>query len=157
MGFDELKESVCQANLALKTSGLIVLTWGNASQIDRSSGVAAIKPSGVSYDTLCPDDIVIFALEDGKMIEGNLKPSSDAPTHIALYKGFPEIGGIVHTHSAYATSWAQAGKPIPCLGTTHADSFHGSVPVARLLTPYEIDEAYEKKSGDIIIETFREA
>ena len=156
MGFGDLKERVWKANMALRESGLIVLTWGNASEIDRDAGVVAIKPSGVPYEELSPDDIVILNLEDGSVVEGALNPSSDTPTHLVLYRALQTIGGVVHTHSPFATGWAQAGKPIPCLGTTHADSFYGIIPVARQLSPVEIEEAYEECTGKVIVEYFEE-
>lgn len=154
MGFEQLKEDVCRANLALVRSGLVVLTWGNASGVDRQAGVMAIKPSGVAYDQLRPQDIIILSIDKGEVIQGTLRPSSDTPTHLLLYQGFPSIGGIVHTHSAYATSWAQAGREIPCLGTTHADHFHGHIPLTRQLTSEEIAGAYERNTGKVILECF---
>lgn len=156
MGFEQLKEDVCRANLALVRSGLVVLTWGNASGVDRQAGVMAIKPSGVAYDQLRPQDIVILSIDKGEIIQGTLRPSSDAPTHLLLYQRFQSIGGIVHTHSAYATSWAQAGREIPCLGTTHADHFHGHVPLTRQLTAEEIGGEYERNTGKVILERFSE-
>ena len=151
---EELKERVLEANLLLPKHGLVTFTWGNVSEIDRASGLVAIKPSGVEYERMKADDIVIMDLE-GKVVEGKLRPSSDAPTHIELYKAFPEVGGIVHTHSEWATSWAQTGLAIPCYGTTHADYFYGSIPCARALTDEEINGEYEKNTGLVIIETFR--
>ena len=151
---EELKERVLEANLLLPKHGLVTFTWGNVSEIDRASGLVAIKPSGVEYERMKADDIVIMDL-DGKVVEGKLRPSSDAPTHIELYKAFPEVGGIVHTHSEWATSWAQTGLAIPCYGTTHADYFYGSIPCARALTDEEINGEYEKNTGLVIIETFR--
>ncbi len=150
---EELKKQVYEANMELPRRGLITYTWGNVSGIDRESGYFVIKPSGVDYDKLTPDDMVVMDLE-GNKIEGDLKPSSDTPTHLELYKKYPDIGGIVHTHSPEATSWAQAGRDIPLYGTTHADYFFGPIPCARSLTPEEIDEAYEKNTGLVIIETF---
>ena len=150
---EELKEKVFHANLELVKHGLVIFTWGNVSAIDRESGLVVIKPSGVSYDDMKAEDMVVVDL-DGKVVEGRLKPSSDTPTHVVLYKAFPEIGGIVHTHSSYATSWAQAGRDIPCYGTTHADYMYGEIPCVRCLTKEEIDEAYETNTGKVIIETF---
>ena len=150
---EDLKEEVLQANLELVRSGLVVLTWGNASGIDREKGLVVIKPSGVSYDKLTAKDLVVVDL-DGKTVEGSLRPSSDLPTHLKLYRAWPEIGGVVHTHSRHATSFAQAQREIICLGTTHADHFHGPVPVTRILTPEEVDRAYEASTGDVIIERF---
>ena len=152
---EELKERVLEANLLLPKHGLVTFTWGNVSEIDRASGLVAIKPSGVEYERMKAEDIVIMDL-DGKVVEGKLRPSSDAPTHIELYKAFPEVGGIVHTHSEWATSWAQTGLAIPCYGTTHADYFYGSIPCARALTDEEINGEYEKNTGLVIIETFRD-
>lgn len=149
---EELKKQVYEANMELPRRGLITYTWGNVSGIDRESGYFVIKPSGVDYDKLTPDDMVVMDLE-GNKIEGDLKPSSDTPTHLELYKKYPDIGGIVHTHSSEATSWAQAGRDIPLYGTTHADYFFGPIPCARSLTPEEIDEAYETNTGKVIIET----
>jgi len=149
----ELKESVWKANLDLAKSGLVLLTFGNVSGIDRRRGVVAIKPSGVPYDSLKADDIVLVDLEGG-VVEGWLNPSSDTPTHVEIYKAFPEVGGVAHAHSTYATMFAQAKREIPCFGTTHADHFHGPVPVTRLLVEAEIAEAYEKNTGKIIVERF---
>ncbi len=151
----DLKEKVLEANLMLPEYGLVTFTWGNVSEIDRKQGLIAIKPSGVSYKTMTADDIVIIDL-DGNVVEGRLRPSSDAPTHVVLYKAFPSVGGIVHTHSSWATSWAQAGKDIPCFGTTHADYFYGPIPCARALTEEEINTEYEKNTGLVIAETFRD-
>ena len=152
---DALKEAVYAANMTLVKAGLVVLTWGNASGVDRARGVVAIKPSGVAYDVLRPADIVLVSLETGQPLPGEtLRPSSDTPTHVCLYQRFAEIGGIAHTHSRYATSWAQAGREIPCYGTTHADTFHGVVPLCRALTPEEIAEAYEWNTGVAIAEHF---
>jgi len=150
---EKLKKEVCEANLLLPKYGLITFTWGNVSAIDRESGLFVIKPSGVSYDNMTPDDMVVMDL-DGNKVEGKLKPSSDTPTHLALYKAYKEIGGIVHTHSPWAVSWAQAGRGIPCYGTTHADYLYGEIPCARALTPEEINTAYEVNTGKVIIETF---
>jgi L-ribulose-5-phosphate 4-epimerase len=151
----ELKTRVCQANLELKKQGLIILSWGNVSEIDRKAGVVAIKPSGISYDELTPEEIVVLDLE-GSRIEGNLKPSSDTATHLKLYKNFPEIGGICHTHSPYATMWAQAKKEIPCFGTTHADNFYGTVPITREMTKTDIETEYELNTGKVIVERYKE-
>lgn len=151
---EELKEQVYKANMELPKRKLITYTWGNVSGIDRETGYFVIKPSGVDYDELKPEDMVVMDLE-GNKIEGKYKPSSDTPTHLELYKAFPEIGGVVHTHSPWATSWAQAGRSIPCYGTTHADYFYGDIPCARSLTKEEIEEAYEKNTGLVIIETFK--
>lgn len=150
---EDLKKKVLEANLMLPEYGLVTFTWGNVSEIDREAGLIAIKPSGVSYKTMTADDIVILDLE-GNVVEGRLRPSSDAPTHVVLYKAFPTVGGIVHTHSPWATSWAQACKSIPCYGTTHADYFYGPIPCARPLTDDEINTAYEKNTGLVISETF---
>ncbi|MDI9470115.1 MAG: L-ribulose-5-phosphate 4-epimerase [Bacillota bacterium] len=150
---EALKRSVCQANLDLVKYGLVTFTWGNVSGIDRESGLLVIKPSGVSYDGMKPEDMVVVDL-DGNVVEGRYKPSSDTPTHLVLYKAFPKLGGIVHTHSSWATSWAQAGRDIPLYGTTHADYFYGSVPCTRNLTQAEIDEAYETNTGRVIVERF---
>ena len=151
---EQMKKSVFEANRLLKDSGLIVLTWGNVSQIDRESGHIVIKPSGVSYDTMKISDMVVVDLE-GNVVEGTLRPSSDLPTHIELYKAFPEIGGITHTHSRWATIFSQAGVPIPALGTTHGDVFYGTIPVTRKMTEQEIQGKYEKETGKVIVETFR--
>lgn len=150
---EELKKQVWEANMELPRRGLVTYTWGNVSGIDRASGLFVIKPSGVEYEELTPEMLVVMDLE-GKRVEGELNPSSDTPTHLELYKAFMEIGGIVHTHSPHATSWAQAGRAIPCYGTTHADYFYGEIPCARNLTPEEIEEGYEKNTGKSIIEVF---
>lgn len=152
---EELKQKVYEANMDLPKYGLVTFTWGNVSAIDRESGLFVIKPSGVDYDLLKPEDMVVMDL-NGNKVEGKYNPSSDTPTHLELYKAFPEIGGVVHTHSTYATSWAQAGRAIPCYGTTHADYMYGEIPCARVLTQEEIDEGYEKNTGTIIIETFKD-
>lgn len=152
---EALKKQVYEANMELPKRKLITYTWGNVSGIDRESGYFVIKPSGVDYDELKPEDMVVMDL-NGNKIEGKYKPSSDTPTHLELYKAFPEIGGVVHTHSPWATSWAQAGRSIPCYGTTHADYFYGSIPCARSLTKEEIETAYEKNTGLVIIETFKD-
>ena len=149
----ELKERVCKQNLALVGHGLVVLTWGNVSGIDREKGLVVIKPSGVSYEHMTADDMVVVDLE-GNVVEGKFRPSSDTPTHLYLYKKFPEVGGVVHTHSIYATAWAQAGKAIPPFGTTHADAFYGEVPCARKLTKEEVENDYELNTGKVIAETF---
>ena len=151
---EELKKKVCQANLDLVKHGLVIFTWGNVSAIDRKSGLVVIKPSGVSYDNMKPEDMVVVDL-DGKVVEGDLNPSSDTPTHVVLYKAFPEIGGIVHTHSTYATAWAQAGKDIPNIGTTHADYFHNEIPCTRDMTESEVKSAYELETGNVIVERFK--
>lgn len=156
MRFDRLREEVCRINKEIVSAGLVTLTWGNASAVDRQAGVMAIKPSGVPYEQLSPEHIVIVQLDTGAVVEGDLRPSSDTPTHLELYRGFPSIGGIVHTHSASATVWAQAGRAIPCLGTTHADHFFGSVPVVRALDRQEVESDYEAATGRAIVETFRE-
>lgn len=151
---EQLKQQVYEANMELPKRGLVVYTWGNVSGFDKETGYFAIKPSGVEYDDLTPDDMVIMDLE-GNKIEGKYNPSSDTQTHIELYKAFPSIGGVVHTHSQWATQWAQAGRSIPSYGTTHADYFYGDIPCARSLTKEEIDEAYEKNTGLVIVETFQ--
>ena len=152
--YQKLKERVLAANLQLPKYGLVTFTWGNVSEIDRDNGVIAIKPSGVEYDAMTTDDIVIVDL-DGHQVDGKLNPSSDTPTHIELYKAFPTIGGIVHTHSRNATIWAQAGLDIPALGTTHADYFYGDVPCTRQLSNEEIRIDYEKNTGLVIVEEFK--
>jgi len=149
----ELREQVLEANLELVRRGLVIYTFGNASGISRDDGLVAIKPSGVPYETMRPDDLVITDLE-GRIVEGTLRPSSDLATHLVLYRVFPRIGGVVHTHSRYATSWAQARRPIPCLGTTHADYFRGPVPVTRAMSPQEIAAAYEANTGEVIARHF---
>lgn len=150
---EKLKEEVLKANLDLPKLGLVLYTWGNVSAIDREKGLVVIKPSGVPYETMKASDMVVVDL-DGNVVEGNLRPSSDIPTHIELYKKYPEIGGIVHTHSTYAVSWAQTGRDIIAYGTTHADSFYGDIPCTRNMTTEEINRAYEKETGTVIIETF---
>ena len=150
---EELKKKVYEANILLPKYGLVTFTWGNVSAIDRESGYFVIKPSGVEYEDMGPEDMVIMDL-DGNKVEGNLNPSSDTATHIEIYKGFKEVGGIVHTHSSYATSWAQAGRGIPCYGTTHADYFYGEIPCVRNLSKEEIEEAYEKNTGVLIVSEF---
>lgn len=149
----ELRRQVCDANKALVAHGLVTLTWGNVSGIDREQGLVAIKPSGVDYDALTPEVIVLVDLE-GNVVEGELRPSSDTPTHVYLYNQFPGVGGITHTHSFHATMFAQARREIPCLGTTHADHFNGAVPVTRPLTPQEVQDAYELNTGVVIGERF---
>lgn len=151
---EDLKLTVYQANLELPRRGLVTYTWGNASGIDRSQGLVVIKPSGVDYELLQPEDMVVMDL-DGRKVEGKYKPSSDTATHLELYKAFSGIGGVVHTHSPWATSWAQAGRAIPCYGTTHADYFFGEIPCARSLVAPEIEGEYEKNTGLVIIETFQ--
>lgn len=151
---EKLKSEVCQANLDLVKYGLVIFTWGNASAIDRSSGLVVIKPSGVAYDGMNPEQMVVVDL-DGNVVEGSLRPSSDMPTHLALYKAFPEIGGVVHTHSTYATAWAQAGLNLPVIGTTHADYFANDIPCTRDMTESEVKGAYEKETGTVIIEAFK--
>ncbi len=151
---EELKKQVCRANLLLPKYNLVTLTWGNVSGIDRASGLVVIKPSGVEYDRMTDEDMVVVDM-DGNVVEGKLKPSSDTPTHLALYKAFRAIGGIVHTHSRWATTFAQAGRGIPALGTTHCDSFCGEIPCTRKMTPAEIAGDYELETGNVIIETFR--
>lgn len=151
---EQLKKEVYEANMLLPKYGLVTFTWGNVSGIDRESGLFVIKPSGVDYDKLTPDDMVVMDL-NGERAEGRLNPSSDTATHLELYKDFPEIGGIVHTHSSWATSWAQSGRSIPCYGTTHADYFYGEIPCLRCLTKEEIDEAYEKNTGLLIVNEFK--
>jgi len=150
-----LKEQVFQANLLLPKHGLVTFTWGNVSGIDREKGLVVIKPSGVSYDDMKAGDMVVVELETGKKVEGSLKPSSDTATHLELYKAFPNIGGIVHTHSRWATTFAQAGRSIMALGTTHGDYFYGEIPCTRKMTKTEIEGAYEKETGAVIIETFQ--
>ena len=153
---EELKKQVCRANLDLVKEGLVIQTWGNASGIDRGQGLVVIKPSGVPYDGMNADQMVVVSLETGNVVEGNLRPSSDTPTHLVLYRAFAGIGGIVHTHSLFATAWAQAKKPIPALGTTQADYWYGAVPCTRLMTAAEIASDYEVKTGDVIVETFKD-
>ncbi|MDR1609909.1 MAG: L-ribulose-5-phosphate 4-epimerase [Candidatus Symbiothrix sp.] len=150
---EQLKQAVFQANLDLVKHGLVIFTWGNVSAIDRADGLVVIKPSGVSYDEMKADDMVVVDLE-GNIVEGRLKPSSDTATHLVLYRSFPNIGGVVHTHSTYATAWAQAGCDIPNIGTTHADYFKDNVPCTRLMTKPEIDGEYERETGNVIVERF---
>ncbi len=150
----ELKEQVYEANMLLPKHNLVTFTWGNVSGIDRSSGMIVIKPSGVDYDKLRPEDMVVVELESGKRVEGSLNPSSDTPTHLALYRAFGNIGGVVHTHSRWATVFSQSGRGIPPLGTTHADYFYGEIPCTRRMTPEEIGGEYERETGNVIIKTF---
>lgn len=152
----KLKEQVFQANLLLPKHGLVTFTWGNVSGIDREKGLVVIKPSGVPYETMKRDDMVVLELATGKVVDGDLNPSSDTPTHLELYKAFPNIGGIVHTHSRWATSFAQAGHGIAALGTTHGDYFYGEIPCTRKMTEAEIQAEYEKETGTVIIETFKD-
>jgi len=154
---DALRAEVAAANAEIDRAGLVTLSFGNVSGVDRDVGVLVIKPSGAPYATLRPDDLVVVALDDGRVVEGDLRPSVDTPTHRALYHAFPDVGGVVHTHSPYASAWAQAGKPIPCLGTTHADFFRGDVPVTRALHPEELGDAYEEDTGRVIVETLQRA
>ena len=151
---EDLKKLVCEANLLLPKYGLVTFTWGNVSGIDREKGLVVIKPSGVEYDTMTPDDMVVVDL-DGKVVEGKWKPSSDTATHVVLYKEFPNIGGVVHTHSRWATSFAQAGMAIPAMGTTQGDYFYGDIPCTRPMTDEEIKGEYEKETGNVIVETFK--
>lgn len=150
---EELKQQVFKANIDLVRQELVLFTWGNVSAIDRKHNLVVIKPSGVNYNTMTPDDMVVVDLE-GHVVEGNLRPSSDTPTHIELYKAFPEIGGVVHTHSTFATAWAQAGKDIPNIGTTHADYFHDAVPCTADMTRKEVEGDYEKETGKVIVKRF---
>ena len=152
---EQLKEAVCRANIELVRHNLVVFTWGNVSQIDRNAGLVAIKPSGVEYDELTPDKIVVLDLQ-GNIVQGDLKPSSDTPSHLELYRSFDAVGGVCHTHSRYATMWAQACREIPCFGTTHADYFYGPVPVTSVMTAEEIKENYELNTGKVIVRRFTE-
>ena len=152
---DQLKRDVCRTNLDLVKEGLVIQTWGNASGIDRARGLVVIKPSGVSYGRMKPADMVVVSLKTGRVVEGRLKPSSDTPTHLVLYRAFPEIGGVVHTHSLHATAWAQARRKIPAYGTTQADYWFGEVPCTRALTPREIKGDYETNTGHVIVESFK--
>lgn len=152
---EKLKEQVWKANLQLPAHGLVVFTWGNVSGIDRESGLFVIKPSGVEYDQLRPEDMVVMDL-NGNKVEGELNPSSDTPTHLELYRNFPTIGGVVHTHSRWATIWAQSGRSIPAFGTTHGDYFYGPIPCTRAMTPEEIGGEYELETGKVIVETFQD-
>lgn len=152
---EDLKKLVCQANLLLPKHGLVTFTWGNVSGIDRENGLMVIKPSGVEYDGMTPEDMVVVELETGKRVEGKWKPSSDTDTHLALYRAFPALGGVVHTHSRWATTFAQAGRPIPAMGTTQGDYFYGDIPCTRRMTAGEIGGEYELETGNVIIETFK--
>lgn len=160
MAHEALREAVWRANLDLVASGLVVLTWGNVSGADRSAdggaGVMAIKPSGVAYDAMRPEDMVVLSLTSGEVVEGTLRPSSDTPTHLHLYREFPGAAGVTHTHSLHAVSWAQAERDVPCLGTTHADHFYGPVPTTRRMRDAEVEGAYEHNTGVVIVECFRE-
>ena len=153
---EELKRRVCEANLLLPRPGLVTFTWGNVSGVDREGGLMVIKPSGVEYENMGPEDMVVIRLSDGERVEGRCKPSSDTDTHLALYRAFPGLGGIVHTHSRWATSFAQAGKGVPAMGTTQGDYFYGEIPCTRKMTPEEIAGSYELETGNVIIETFRQ-
>ena len=153
---EKLREQVYEANLELPRRGLVTYTWGNVSGIDRERGLVVIKPSGVEYDALRPEDLVVVSLESGERVEGTLNPSSDTPTHLELYRAFPALGGVVHTHSTHAVAWAQARMDPICYGTTHADYFYGAVPCTRELTAEEISAGYEANTGKVIVETFRE-
>lgn len=154
---EELKEKVLKANLDLVKHGLVIFTWGNVSGIDRENGLVVIKPSGVSYDDMKADDMVVVDLNTGKVVEGDLRPSSDTPTHLAIYRAWPEVGGVVHTHSTYATAWAQAGIDLPNIGTTHADYFHNAVPCTSDMTEEEVKGDYELETGNVIVNRFNEA
>lgn len=151
---EDLKRRVLEANLALPRHGLVTFTWGNVSGVDRARGLVVIKPSGVGYEAMKAEDMVVVELATGAVVEGRLKPSSDTPTHLVLYRSFPALGGIVHTHSRHATIWAQAGADLPAFGTTHADYFHGAVPCTRPLTAAEIEGEYEAETGNVIVDTF---
>ena len=151
---EELKQEVYEANMLLPKYGLVTFTWGNVSGIDRDKGLMVIKPSGVDYDIMKPEDMVVMDLDTGERVEGRLNPSSDTPTHLELYRSFADIGGVVHTHSSYATSWAQAGRDIPCYGTTHADYLYGPIPCLRVLSRDEIEDAYEANTGYLIVNEF---
>ena len=153
---EALKEKVFKANLDLVKHNLVIFTWGNVSAIDREKGLVVIKPSGVSYDDMKSTDMVVVDLATGKVVEGDLNPSSDTPTHLVLYRNFPDIGGVVHTHSTYATAWAQAGRDIPNIGTTHADYFHENIPCTRNMKKSEVFGEYEKETGNVIVERFKE-
>lgn len=154
MMLEGLKEKVCKANLDLVDHGLVIFTWGNVSAIDRASGLVVIKPSGVPYDRMEPADMVVVDL-DGRVVEGDLKPSSDTPTHLVIYRAFPETGGIVHTHSTFATAWAQAGLDIPNIGTTHSDYFHNDIPCTADMTEEQVRGDYERETGNVIVERFK--
>lgn len=153
---EELKQAVFEANLLLPKYDLVTFTWGNVSGVDREKGLMVIKPSGVEYDTMRPEDMVVVSLKTGEKVEGDLNPSSDTDTHVVLYNAFPDIGGIVHTHSRWATTFAQAGQGIEALGTTHGDYFYGEIPCTRKMTPEEIGGKYELETGKVIVETFRD-
>ena len=153
--FEKLKAEVCRANLDLVRKGLVIETWGNASGVDRARGLMVIKPSGVPYDGMLPKHMVVVSLATGKVVDGNLKPSSDTDTHLVLYRAFPKIGGVVHTHSLFATAWAQAQRGLPSYGTTQADYWYGDVPCTRLMKPVEIKNDYEANTGEVIVETFK--
>lgn len=153
---EKLREEVCRANLELVDHGLVIFTWGNVSGIDREKGLVIIKPSGVSYENMKPEDMVVVDLYSGEVVEGDLRPSSDTPTHLVLYRAFPEIGGVVHTHSTYATAWAQAGRDLPNIGTTHADYFHDAVPCTRCMNEKEVNGDYELETGNVIVERFKD-
>lgn len=152
---EELKKKVYEANMDLVRHGLVIFTWGNVSGIDRENGLVVIKPSGVDYDTMTPDDMVVVDLHTGEVVEGSLRPSSDTPTHLVLYRAWPEIGGVVHTHSTYATAWAQAGIDLPNIGTTHADYFHNAIPCTADMTEAEVKGQYELETGNVIVNRFR--
>lgn len=152
---EELKKKVYEANMDLVRHGLVIFTWGNVSGIDRERGLVVIKPSGVDYDTMTPDDMVVVDLHTGEVVEGSLRPSSDTPTHLVLYRAWPEIGGVVHTHSTYATAWAQAGIDLPNIGTTHADYFHNAIPCTADMTEAEVKGQYELETGNVIVNHFR--
>jgi L-ribulose-5-phosphate 4-epimerase len=152
---EELKEQVCRENLRLVAEGLVIKTWGNVSGVDRDAGAIVIKPSGLSYDDMQPGHMVVVSLDSGDVVEGDLRPSSDTPTHLELYRAFAAVGGVAHTHSLYATAWAQARREIPALGTTHADYFYGPIPVTRLMAEGEIDQDYELNTGRVIVERFQ--
>ena len=154
MKFEALRNRVCEANRTIGSTGLAILTWGNASEADRDAGVMAIKPSGVEYGDLVPESIVVLEIESGDVVEGELRASSDTPSHLHLYRSFLAVGGIVHTHSPYAVAWAQAKRAIPCFGTTHADTFYGPVPCTRELTEEEVNSAYELNTGKVIADFF---
>ncbi len=153
---NELKDRVCRANIDLVHQGLVVQTFGNVSGVDRESGHVVIKPSGVSYDQMKPKQMVVLSLATGEIVEGDLRPSSDTPTHLAFYRAFESVGGVVHTHSTYASAWAQARRDLPAFGTTHADFFHGPIPITRELTADEIADDYEANTGTVIVERFAE-
>lgn len=152
---EDLKKKVYEANMDLVRHGLVIFTWGNVSGIDRERGLVVIKPSGVDYDTMTPDDMVVVDLHTGEVVEGSLRPSSDTPTHLVLYRAWPEIGGVVHTHSTYATAWAQAGIDLPNIGTTHADYFHNAIPCTADMTEAEVKGQYELETGNVIVNRFR--